>query len=203
MARSRLEWSQSDDLSRADPSWRNRLLHGKESAGSVGIGLDTLTFNTDAESVGAELELFTSPLEGLDVLMGLAYNDIDVELPGGDVPSVQSPEWNFNALVRYEWPMLGGVMAVQADTVYRDEHFFSLTGAETVEDDGYWLTNASVTWSTEDRRWEGKVFVNNLGDTEYLVQTFDLSSTDVFGMTEQYYGRPEWWGASLTYRWGP
>ena len=166
------------------------------------IGIDTLTFNTDAESVGGELELFTSPFQGLDVLLGLAYNDIDVELPGGDVPSVQSPEWNFNALVRYEWPMLGGVMAVQADTVYRDEHYFALTGAETVEEDGYWLTNASVTWSTEDRRWEGKVFVNNLGDTEYLVQTFDLSG-DVLGLTEQYYGRPEWWGASLTYRWGP
>jgi iron complex outermembrane receptor protein len=166
------------------------------------IGIDTLTFNTDAESVGGELELFTNPFQGLDVLLGLAYNDIDVELPGGDVPSVQSPEWNFNALVRYEWPMLGGVMAVQADTVYRDEHYFALTGAETVEEDGYWLTNASVTWSTEDRRWEGKVFVNNLGDTEYLVQTFDLSGTDVFGLTEQYYGRPEWWGASVTYRWG-
>ncbi len=63
-------------------------------------------------------------------------------------------------------------------------------------------SNASVTWSTEDRRWEGKVFVNNLGDTEYLVQTFDLSG-DVLGLTEQYYGRPEWWGASVTYRWGP
>jgi len=47
------------------------------------------------------------------------------------------------------------------------------------------------------------VQLNNLTDTEYLVQTFDLSGFDVFGFTEQYYGRPQWWGASLTYRWGP
>jgi iron complex outermembrane receptor protein len=167
------------------------------------IGLDAATFNTDAESYGAELELFASPLEGLDLLLGLAYNDIDVELPDGDVRSVQSPEWNFNGLIRYEWPMLGGIFAVQADTVYRDEHFFSLTQLETVEEDGYWLSNASVSYTTEDGKWEGTVFVNNLTDEEYLVQTFDLSGPDVLGMTEQYYGRPQWWGASLTYRWGP
>jgi len=34
------------------------------------------------------------------------------------------------------------------------------------------------------------------------VQTFDLSTTDVFGMTEQYYGRPRWWGVSARYSWG-
>jgi hypothetical protein len=44
--------------------------------------------------------------------------------------------------------------------------------------------------------------VDNVGDEEYLVQTFDPSSTDVLGMTEQYYGRPQWWGVSLQYNFG-
>ena len=47
------------------------------------------------------------------------------------------------------------------------------------------------------------MFVNNLTDEEYLVQPFDLSGPDLFGMTEQYYGRPRWWGASIQYNWGP
>ena len=40
-------------------------------------------------------------------------------------------------------------------------------------------------------------FVHNLGDVQHLVQTFDLSGPAVFGMVEQYYNRPRWWGISL------
>ena len=166
-------------------------------------GIDTITFNTDAESSGAELELQASPIEGLDILLGAAYNDIDVDLPGGDkVSSVVSPEWNLNAMVRYEWPMLGGFMAVQADSVYVDDVIFALTDLETVRQDGYVVTNVSVSYTTEDRKWLATAFVDNVADKEYKVQTFDLSGTDVFGMTEQYYGRPQWWGVSLQYKFG-
>lgn len=166
------------------------------------IGLDTITFNTDAESYGGEIEVQASPIDGLDILFGAAYNDIDVDIGDTTVPSVQSPEWNLNALVRYEWPMFGGGLAIQGDVVYRSEHFFSLSGAETVEEDGYTLSNASLTWTSENAVWQASAFVNNLTDEEYLVQTFDLSGPDVFGITEQYYGRPRWWGASLKYSWG-
>ncbi len=166
------------------------------------IGIDTITFNTDAESYGAELELQASPIEGLDILLGAAYNDVEVEIGNQEVASVQSPEWNLNALVRYEWPMFGGAMAIQGDIVYRSEHYFSLTGLETVEENGYTVSNASLTWTSEDGVWQTSAYVNNLTDEEYLVQTFDLSGTDVFGITEQYYGRPRWWGVSLRYSWG-
>lgn len=165
-------------------------------------GVDTITFNTDATSAGAELELQASPMEGMDILLGASYNDIDVELPGGDVPSVVSPEWNLNAMVRYEWPMFGGYVAAQADAVYIDTVYFALTGAETVKQDGYTVANVSLSYTTEDRKWMARAFVDNVGDKEYLVQTFDLSSTDVLGMTEQYYGRPQWWGVSLQYNFG-
>ncbi|MEQ9394000.1 TonB-dependent receptor [Haliea sp.] len=166
------------------------------------IGIDTITFNTDAESVGAELELQANPIPGLDILLGAAWNDIDVDLDGRTVSSVQSPEWNLNALIRYEWPALGGKLAVQADAVYRSEHYFALTEAETVTESGYTVTNASLSWTSTDLRWQATAFVKNLADEEYLVQTFDLSGLDVFGITEQYYGRPRWWGLSLRYNWG-
>ena len=51
----------------------------------------------------------------MDILLGAAYNDIDVDLPGGGTsPSVVAPEWNLNAMIRYEWPMFGGYVALQA-----------------------------------------------------------------------------------------
>jgi iron complex outermembrane receptor protein len=60
----------------------------------------------------------------------------------------------------------------------------------------------SVSYATEDRKWLARAFVDNVTDEEYLVQTFDLSGLANFGMTEQYYGRPQWWGVSLQYNFG-
>jgi iron complex outermembrane receptor protein len=168
------------------------------------VGIDTLTFNSDAESQGFELELQASPAEGWDILLGAAYNDIDVDLPDGRTTRpVQSPEWNMNAMVRYEWEIAqGGRVALQADSMYRSEHVFAMTGAETVEEDGYTISNVSLTYSAPGDQWQVSAFVENVTDEEYLVQTFDLSGTDVFGITEQYYGRPQWWGVSFKYNWG-
>ena len=162
------------------------------------IGLDTITTNANADSYGFELELQATPTDGLDVILGMAYNDIEVSL--GDGPkttSVQSPKWNLNGLVRYAWPVAGGALAAQFDALYRSRHFFSLTGLETVEEDGYAITNASLSYTSANGGFTVSGFVHNLGDVQHLVQTFDLSGPAVFGMVEQYYNRPRWWGISL------
>jgi len=167
------------------------------------IGIDTLTFNADAKSQGFELEYQVSPTENWDILLGAAYNDIEIDLGGGvKATSVQSPKLNLNGLIRYEWPMSSGGLALQADAVYRSEHFFALTALPNQTEDGYTLANVSATYTTDSGSWAVSAFVNNVTDEEYIVQTFDLSTTALFGMTEQYYGRPRWWGVSLRYNWG-
>ena len=167
------------------------------------IGIDTITTNADGESKGAELELQASPGEGWDILLGAAYNDVEVDLGNGTpkTTSVQSPKWNLNGLVRYEWEAMGGTFAIQADGQYRSKHYFALTKLPTVRENGYSIYNAAVSYRTADDKWTVRAFIDNLTDEEYLVQTFDLSGTDVFGMTEQYYGRPQWWGISVAVNW--
>ena len=163
------------------------------------IGIDTITTNASAESYGAELEIQSSPTEGLDLIFGIAYNDVEVDLENGTpkTTSIQSPKWNLNALVRYEFDAGPGKLAAQIDGQYRSRHFFSLTGLETVEENGYVIANASLRYAAPENNWHVTAFVHNFTDEEYLVQTFDLSGPDVFGMVEQYYGRPRWAGVSL------
>ncbi len=163
------------------------------------VAIDTLTTNADAESFGAELELKASPADGLDLIFGAAWNDVEVDLGGGGpkTTSVQSPKWNLNGLVRYEWPLASGSVAVQADAVYRSRHVFALSGLPTVEEDGYLLANAALMYTSAAGKWSATAFVHNLGGVEHLVQTFDLSGPKVFGMVEQYYNRPRWWGITL------
>lgn len=164
------------------------------------IGIDTLVVNAEAESTGFEVEAQLSPGDGWDIILGVAYNDIEVELPSGvDTTSVQSPEWATNVMIRKEWALENGAIAVQFDSHYRSEHFFSLTGAEAVTENGYSVSNVSLSYVTGDGSWEAVAFIENVNDEEYLVQTFDLSTDAAFGMTEQYYGKPKWWGVSLKY----
>ena len=148
----------------------------------------------------------TSPFDGLDFLFGVGYVDVtikDVDLGIGrgieDTSPVQSPKWNLNGLLRYGWDQFGGRMAVQGDFQYRSEHFFSLTRSQAVTENGYAIANARLSYTTNDDQWEAAVFVNNIADEEYLVQTFDLAT--VLGMTEQYYGLPRWVGGSIRFNW--
>lgn len=168
------------------------------------IGLDSITINSpDASAHGFEVEFQGQLTDNLGVLVGAAYNDAEATLADGETKTrpVQSPEWNYNGLVFYEIPLTSGRITLQADFVYRDDVKFSLVEAETVQQDAYTLYNASVTYTTDDEVWQIRAFVDNITGEEYVVQAFDLSGTDVFGMTEQYYGKPRWWGVSVKYTW--
>ena len=163
-----------------------------------------------------------APADGLDLQFGIAYIDADVTevpgissdvetpagtfaalRPGETVRPVQTPKWNLNGLVRYEVPLSAGSLAVQVDGQYRSEHSFGLLETEALTEDGYFVGNASVTYYGDSENWSLRVFVKNITDEEYLVQTFDLSGTvengGLFGLVEQYYGMPRTWGANLTF----
>ena len=163
------------------------------------VGLATNVISApDAESLGFEAELFVTPSEGLDVAFGVSYNDMEVTLPDGTkTTSIQSPEWNLNGLIRYEWPVMNGRMAIQGDIHYRSEHYHALTRADAVTENGYHLANARLSWASADDKWEVAVFADNITDEEYVVQSFDLAG--VLGWIEEYYGRPRWVGGSLSY----
>ncbi|RMF12012.1 MAG: TonB-dependent receptor [Alphaproteobacteria bacterium] len=189
------------------------------------IGLDTSTLNAQAESKGFELEVQANPVDGLDMQFGVAYIDSDVEdvpgltldvdtdgdgvidapalLPGATVTPVQTPEWNLNGLIRYEFPIENGSIALQADGQYRSKHFFALTNLPASTESGYFVGNASATWFSADEQWALRVFVQNFTGKKYLVQTFDLSGSvsngGLFGLVEEYYGRPRTWGVNLSF----
>ncbi|WP_321396257.1 TonB-dependent receptor [Emcibacter sp.] len=190
------------------------------------IGLDTSTLNAQAENKGFELEIQANPVDGLDLNFGIAYTDVkvtdvpgltlDVDIDGDgvtDIPAifpadtelspVQTPKWNLNGLIRYEFDAGEGRLAVQADGQYRDKHYFALTNAPASTEDSYFVANASVTYYSPDENWSVRAFVKNFTDKNYVVQTFDLSGSPsnggLFGLIEKYYGMPRTWGVNLTY----
>jgi len=189
------------------------------------IGLDTATLNAQAKVKGGELEIKASPVSGLDLQFNAAYIDPEVKdvpgltvavdtngdgvtdvpaiFPGATVKPVQTPKWNFNGLIRYEFPVGEGSVALQADGNYRAKHYFALTNLPASTGDSYFVADASATYYFKDQNWSMRFFVQNLTNKKYLVQTFDLSGNisngGLFGLIEEYYGHPRVWGINLNY----
>ena len=178
------------------------------------FALDSLTlyvFNTDATNQGFELELQTSPIDGLDILLGVSYIDNNVEdaytTPSGeaiDRNAIITPEVTANGMIRYQWDMMGGSMAAQYDFNYMDDHFFQLKNSPVGTQDAYVVSNVRLSWTSASQAWLVAAYVNNVTDEEYGRMAFDLAgppSGGGFGMTELFYADPRWWGVSVNYSW--
>jgi len=166
-----------------------------------------IIFNADAEMFGGEIEIQSSPVEGLDLQLGLSYLDATVEsIPSRDSGTlvdrapVSAPELTLNALVRYEWPAFGGRWSVQAWASYQDETFFDILNHPVSKEDGYTVVNFRTAYVTENGDWELYAFLNNAFDEEYKTYTFDF--TIPFGFNQRGFGPPSWWGAGFRYNWG-
>jgi iron complex outermembrane receptor protein len=156
---------------------------------------------------GFEAEIQATPVDNLDLLLGVAYNDAEISLGGGATSRpVQSPKWNISGLVRYQWPMMNGNMAIQGDFDYRSGTIFNLSdNPNTGSIGGYTVVNTRLSYTTADEKWDVAVFANNIFDREYRVQQFDITGDPLFfadgflGLVEEYYGRPRWIGGSISY----
>lgn len=166
--------------------------------------LNQIIFNTDATVKGGELELTTSPWEGWHFALGLSVLDAEAD----DIPSpsgvlrkrdmVAAPRFSGNAIVRYEWPALGGRIGLQASASLQDHIYFDIQNVPVSFENGYTVANLRASYQPDSDRWEFAVFANNVTNEAYLNYTFDFTGT--FGFNQQAFGQPRWIGASFRYK---
>ena len=170
------------------------------------VGVGGVVINADADNFGVELELQTSPADGWDVLLGVSWFDATVKdillrngspLPPRDVDPTYAPEIQATALVRYEWPALGGMMHVRGDVSYSDEFFYNLRNFDADKFDSYAHVNAGIGWTSDDEAWQVSFKINNLTDERVGIQGFDLAT--LCGCNEVSYQPPRWYGLNVKY----
>ena len=167
-------------------------------------GLTPQVTNSDATASGGELELFLSPGNGFDVILGASFIDSEVDFVPAVFPNTgttdaefpNAPSTSLNALVRYAWPALDGEFAVQADGKWNDEQFLEGTNSAVSVQDSYAVFNARVSYETDN--WTVAAWVKNVGDEDYLLYNLDLG---LAGFIEQVYAPPRQWGVTLSYNW--
>ena len=177
----------------------------KDYQGFLFTGVSGVVVNNDADNVGVELDIQSSPTEGLDILFGVAWFDATVkDVPlrvGGpiirDVDPVYAPEFQAAGLIRYEWPAFGGMMNIQGDVSYSDEFFYNLRNFDADKYDSYTKVGARIGWASEDGRWDISLNFRNLTDERIGIHGFDLAT--LCGCNEISFQPPRWYGLSLRY----
>ena len=167
-------------------------------------GLTPQVTNSDATAVGGELELFMTPNESWDIVLGAAFIDSEVDFvpavnPGSgtaDAEFPQAPSTSLNGLVRYHWPVAGGEAALQVDGGWNAKQFMEGTNSAVSRQGAYGVANVRASYSTD--RWSLAGWVKNVTDEEYLLYNLDLGAA---GFIEQVYAPSRQWGLTVQYNW--
>lgn len=165
-----------------------------------------ITNAANATVKGAEFEFVANPIDGLDINLGLAILDSDVDgLTAADGTTVNNrrlvmaPKKSFNALVRYSIPFESGAsLSAQVDMSYQSSVYFDIFNQPLAHEGSYDIWNGRITYKFPGEKLELAVWGKNVFNKKYLVYTFDF--TESFGFNQKFYGQPAWYGATLTYR---
>lgn len=171
------------------------------------LGLIQTVLNLSAVSEGLEAEFTTHPVRGLTLQANgqlLHTNVKKVPLPDGvtivEHRLPQAPTFSGNALIRYEFGLLGGTASLQADVLHSGKFCFTVLCAPVEREGAYDVVNLQVGFTGPDDRWEIAAFVKNVNKAQYRQYALDESIYD--GGVLSAYARPRTWGLTGTIRFG-
>ncbi len=169
------------------------------------VSLEQLIVNADAKHEGAELELDWVPADAWRMSAGVAYVDAivkDVDSRGNGIKADwtpgNAPRWTANALLRYSLPVGSGHLALQLDGNYLSRFWFNLSDLPVVEQPGFGVANARVSYTPAGGKFEIGASIENLADKHYGTMGFD--NTSINGLAQTYPGMPRWWKAHVNYK---
>ncbi|MEQ1817663.1 MAG: TonB-dependent receptor [Terricaulis sp.] len=177
----------------------------------------------EVEVNGAEMDfIWRTPIEGLSLQGGAAYNDatygpntgwvqananpITGEQTLARLPNSQltnSPEWTATTSVTYERPIFGGLNGLfYLDARYVDDQSTGSDLRPSKLQPAYTLFNGRIGISSQDDRWSLEFWGRNLTDEEYGQVMFDVPlQLGTLGPTQgAFLGDPRTYGVTLRAR---
>ncbi len=184
------------------------LIQSPLATSGEALPLSVLTNAPTATIKGAEFELDAVPLTNFDTSLTLSYVDATlgqfVSGAGSGPPQVltgkqlaNTPRFTVILQGDYKIPLETGAIDLFASGNYRSHQFFESNNDPLVAQNGYWLLNARITYSTADRHWEISAIGKNLTGQTYLNFSNDLTSG--FGLLEEIVGPPRYVGGEVVY----
>jgi iron complex outermembrane recepter protein len=171
-----------------------------------------LTNVPESTIIGAEVELQWLVTEGLNVNIGVAYLDTEIDKwdavddalsawptvvtrDASGLELAQSPEWQYHIMGHYEWPISDTlVMDIGGNINYKDKTKGGAAPEEATED--YTIFNARIGVSTADGKWRATLWGRNLSNEYYYPSAFNGGN----GPFVRSVGMPRTYGVSVDYK---
>ena len=110
-----------------------------------------------------------------------------------------APRFSANYVVRYNVDAAGGNVVAQVDGVWYDKQFLEVTNGQSAIQPAYNVTNASLSWTSEDSKLSVQVFGRNVFNKAYRAYALNLGPLG----TTSVYAKPATYGVSATVKWWP
>jgi len=177
--------------------------------------------NSDADVMGAELELTVRPLDGLLLQVGMGWLDTafreftvvkQAVAPSGiggnpgqvaefnyeGHPLIAAPQWSLSGYTEYELPLYRwGSLVPSFDFSYKSRTYLDPTMELAISQAAYWVFGARLAYRTPGGRIEVAGWVTNFMDERYLIDAFDF--TRQFGQINQVWSEPRTFGFTISY----
>jgi iron complex outermembrane receptor protein len=182
------------------------------------VGGATVSYLQNASKAhvnGAEIEIEATPVEHLRFggavgILDTKYDQLQVVNGGANLAGarfVRAPKLTLNGNVTYTIPLGdSGSVDLAADARYTSLQYYYITPQDTVNryllnQPGYTIANARITYTSPDQRYSLSAYVNNFLDTEYLNHALPQNNpaAGITGDTINW-GDPRTYGASLIVR---
>lgn len=164
-------------------------------------GIQSFVTNNDAYMYGAESEIASTPLKGLDIMLGASYLKTkvkDVRTFNGqilDQRALNAPTWTVNGLIRKSFDLGRNSLAFQYSFSHASKRYSSVDNSYAAELNAATIHNARISYDVKDIGFEVAVFANNFTNTYKALSAFDYSS--VYGSRILTYNSPRWFGIEL------
>ncbi len=157
---------------------------------NTNLTVQNFTNASNAEVSGLEVELASSPIDGLDLSLGASFLDASYEdfqsagddYSGNTLPN--APDVSLNGTARYEWPFAGGNASAQADVIYRTKVFYDTRNVERLSDGERTFVNLRFGWKPDASNWEAGIFGRNVFDETNIADIIPIEGLgfDLFSM---------------------
>lgn len=163
--------------------------------------------NADTSIVGFEAEINWLATDALSIQASLGYVDSEydespvdpvlgtLEIKGNQLQN--APKYSASIIANYYWETEVGEVNAMFDMSYNDKTYFSPLEDDAVAMDSYVISNARLTWNSNDETWGIAAWVKNIADKEVRTYAYDLRND--FGFLEYMRGAPRMVGIDISY----
>ncbi|MCC6171418.1 MAG: TonB-dependent receptor [Gammaproteobacteria bacterium] len=167
----------------------------------------TVTNAGAAEMKGVELESAFQLTDALSAKFSFGYIDAEYTeflVNGIDISAQRdvqnTPDWTGNVSLSYGVPLASGRLGFTASASYRGATQQFEIPIPLLDQAAYWLYDASVTWSSDDERWQLGLHGRNLSDERYVTSGYNFPGAATDNSVLAFYGNPRTVTLTATYR---